>query len=294
VGNTGAASLTIGHSTPADCFPLLESWFSATTTQTGYERVLDHGGCLAATFHPGIPRELEVSHHQQVAETKEGSPGTGNNSLHSKTTNQPEPPNVRADALSLHLNAFPSKKLCLTESQQCCLPDYSSSGRRPPPPTGSLNMRADAVSLHRNAYPPKRHWLAKSRQCCLLDYSFSGLRRPPPTAAEIDKATPETTATQHGSQEEQQELGKGLQATIQRFGHASDSNMFITSTHRRGLAPPRADSLASEPVHLAACDNRRPRHGSCERRHDYARDYCRQTGLARGSVRAWTRTRAYH
>jgi hypothetical protein len=70
--------------------------------------------------------------------------------------------------------------------------------------------------------------------------------------------------------------------------------MFIMSTHRRRLAPPRADSLASEAVHLAACDDRRTRHGSRERPHDDTRDYCRQLRLARGPPRAWAGTKAYH
>jgi hypothetical protein len=113
-------------------------------------------------------------------------------------------------------------------------------------------------------------------------------------AAENDTTTYETTATQHDSHEEEQELGQGRESTTQRFGHTSDSNTPMRSTHRRRLASPRGDSRASETVRLAACGDHRPRHGSRERRHDDVRDFRHQKRLARGPAGAWARTRAYH
>jgi hypothetical protein len=64
--------------------------------------------------------------------------------------------------------------------------------------------------------------LARQKQTVLLTGLF--VQRPAKTAAhlteaaEFDTTTPETTATQHGLQEEQQELGQGREPTIPPSG----------------------------------------------------------------------------
>jgi hypothetical protein len=293
---TGNASLTSRHRNPADCFPQLESWCSVYRTHTRRKRVLDHGEYLRATCHHDGQRDFEVLHHCQVVCSKASSLASGTDSFRLQD-HQPSWTSRHARRRTIPLPQCLSNEWTLDHREPAVLPSRPFSQR-----SATTAAQCIAENTRRRCIHPPRSLLSdgyplpERKQCCLQGCPFSGLRGPPATPWKPQRSTRRRPRSllRNTAQEEHQELGQGRETPTQRFGHASESNTFITSAHPRGLASARADSPTPESIHLAACADHRLRHGSRERRHDDAQDSLHQTRLARGPERALAGAGTYH